>query len=128
MDAEEGPGGGDQIRLVLPAEPDYGRIARIAASSLALRLGFSFLQIEDLRIAIDEMVILLLRPDGTSTELTIEFTVEPDALVIDARTDRDAPDPIDAEARARFEEIVDGTVDSHRIDDTGHGVHLVKRY
>ena len=66
---------GDHIRLVLPAEPDYGRIARVAASSLALRLGFSFAEIEDLRLAVDEMVILLMRPEGGPGDITIEFTI-----------------------------------------------------
>jgi hypothetical protein len=128
---------GDQIRLVLPAEPDYGRIARIAASSLALRLGLSFSEIEDLRIAVDETIILLLRPAGTG-DITIEFTIEPHALIIDASAatpdvdpERRAPSrrhPLDPAARRRFEEIVADTVDEHVVDEHDAHVHLVKRY
>ena len=123
---------GDQIRLVLPAEPDYGRIARIAASSLALRLGLSFAEIEDLRIAVDETIILLLRPAGTG-DITIEFTIEPHALIIDASTSpehhtTDAPLPLDEGARHRFDEIVADTVDVHEVDEAAATVHLVKRY
>lgn len=54
----------DRIRLVLPADPAYGRIARIAVSSVALRLGVPYPVVEDLRLAVDEAVILLLRPDA----------------------------------------------------------------
>jgi len=120
---------GDQIRLVLPADSDYGRIARIAASSLALRLGFGFGEIEDLRIAVDETIILLLRPAGGG-DITIEFTVQPDALVIDASTEgpTDGSNPLDEGARSRFDEIVADTVDVADVDEHAARVHLVKRY
>jgi hypothetical protein len=120
---------GDQIRLVLPADSDYGRIARIAASSLALRLGFGFGEIEYLRIAVDETVILLLRPEGGG-DITIEFTIQPDALVIDASTvaPSDGSNPLDEGARSRFDEIVADTVDVAEVDEHTARVHLVKRY
>jgi anti-sigma regulatory factor (Ser/Thr protein kinase) len=121
--------GGDRIRLVLPAEPDYGRIARVAASSLALRLGLTFVEIEDLRIAVDEAVILLLRPEGTPGDITLEFTVEPHALAIDASVTAIGPAPaITPAALRRFEEIVADTVDEFAVDLPASHVHLVKRY
>lgn len=119
----------DVIRLVLPAEPDYGRIARIAASSLALRLGLTFAEIEDLRIAVDEMVILLLRPEGEGGQITLELTVEPHALTIDATTTAGtAQHWFDVGALHRFTEIVGDTVDVHEVDEAARHVHLVKRY
>jgi anti-sigma regulatory factor (Ser/Thr protein kinase) len=120
---------GDRIRLVLPAEPDYGRIARVAASSLALRLGLTFVEIEDLRIAVDEALILLLRPEGVPGEITLEFSVEPELLAIDVTVDPPPGEPgIDSGALRRFEEIVEDTIDEHAVDtDAGH-VHLLKRY
>jgi hypothetical protein len=118
---------GDRIRLVLPAEPDYGRIARVAASSLALRLGLTFVEIEDLRIAVDEALILLLRPEGTPGEITLEFTVEPGQLTIDvsATPAPDAP-ATDPGALHRFEEIVEDTVDEYTADPAAGQVRLVK--
>lgn len=118
----------DRVRLVLPADPAYGRIARIAVSSLALRLGFSFDAVEDLRLAVDETIILLLRPDHTIGELVVEFVIEPHALRIDAATTAEAGRPADPAARARFEEIVAGTVDAHEVGDDDNTVSLVKTY
>jgi hypothetical protein len=119
----------DVIRLVLPAEPDYGRIARIAASSLALRMGLSFAEIEDLRIAVDETVILLLRPEGDTGEITLELTVEPHALTIDATTTAGGTQSwTDAGALARFADIVGDTVDVHDVDEAARHVRLVKRF
>jgi hypothetical protein len=119
----------EQIRLALPAEPEYGRLARITASNLALRLGFSFPEIDDLRLAIDETVILLLRPEGVSGEITMTFSVEPTGLVIDAITTAGSDQAwVDQGALGRFEAIIGDTVDVYEVDESGHHVHLVKRH
>ena len=64
---------GDEVRLQLPGDPAYGRLARIAATSLARRLGFTFRQMEDLGLAVDETVILLLQPGADGTPTSVEF-------------------------------------------------------
>lgn len=120
---------GDEIRLSLPAEAAYGRIARITASSLALRLGFSFPEIEDLRIALDETVILLLRPEGSTGVIHITFHIAADRLEIDAATSAGKDQPwVDDAALARFEEIVEELVDEHHVHDDGTHVHLTKLF
>jgi hypothetical protein len=119
----------EQIRLALPAEPEYGRLARITASNLALRSGFSFTEIDDLRLALDETVILLLRPEGTAGEITLTFVVRPGRLVIDAVTTAGSDQPwVDQGALGRFEAIVGDTVDVYEVDESGHHVHLVKQH
>lgn len=117
----------EQIRLALPAEPEYGRLARITASNLALRMGFTFPEIEDLRLAVDEMIILLLRPEGRSGEIIITFTVEPTRLALDATSTAGTDQAwLDQGALRRFEAIVGDTVDEFEVDEQGHRVHLVK--
>lgn len=121
--------GDGTIRLALPADPDYGRVARTAAAGLALRLGFSYQAIEDLRMAIDETLILLLRPDAPAEKLTLHFEPTDGGLVIDART---GPDTAlvgltpDRDLLDRFERLVKPTVDAWSVDDDAHHVHLVK--
>jgi hypothetical protein len=121
--------GDGTIRLALPADPDYGRVARTAAAGLALRLGFSYRAIEDLRLAIDETLILLLRPESPIERVTLLFEPTEEGLVIDARTGPDAEavaaNP-DAAARRRFERLVKPIVDAWSVDDHAHHVHLVK--
>jgi hypothetical protein len=117
----------DEIRLVLPADPRYGRVARVAATGIGMRLGMAWPDIQDLGLALDETVILLLRPEGSAGEMTFTFTIEPDQLVIDAvstaGTDQFWTD--DA-AIARFEAILDDVIDVHTLDATGRHVTLVK--
>ena len=117
----------DEIKLVLPAEPEYGRLARITTSSLAIRLRFPYPAVEDLRLAVDETIILLLRPEGEPGEITITFTVEEGTLSIDALTTAGSHQHwVDQGALSRFEAIVADTVDSFAVDESGHQVHLVK--
>jgi hypothetical protein len=123
----DAPRSSDTVRLVLPAEPEYGRLARITVSGLARRMGFGAGAIEDLRLAVDETVILLLRPEGGAGKITLVFTVEPSAIQIDASTTAGTDQHwLDQGALAHFEAIVDDTVDAHRVDERGHHVHLVK--
>lgn len=117
----------DEISLVLPADPRYGRVARVAVTGIGIRLGLEWPDIQDLGLALDETVILLLRPEGSSGEMTFTFSVEPDQLVIDAATTAGADqDWTNDAAIQRFEEIVADVIDVHTVDATGRHVTLVK--
>jgi hypothetical protein len=121
-----GPATDDRtIRLVVPAAPEYGRVARTAAAGLALRSGFPYRAIEDLRLAIDETLILLLRPDDETESVAFHFVPDTDQLTVEAERVPAGP-PIAADARRRFERLVGPIIDEWDVDDESH-VHLVKR-
>jgi anti-sigma regulatory factor (Ser/Thr protein kinase) len=120
--------GDDTIRLTLPADPEYGRVARTAAAGLALRLGFSYREIEDLRLAIDELLILLLHDHRAIGTITLEFEPTDQGIVVDASANdrgggRGWDDP---EACDRFEHLVTPVVDAWEIDGAARRAHLVK--
>jgi hypothetical protein len=117
----------DTISLALPADPRYGRVVRVAATGIGMRLGMEWPDIQDLGLAIDETVILLLRPEGVDGEMTFTFVIEPDQLVIDAVSTA-ATDEFWANdtAISRFDEILDDIIDVHTVDATGRHVTLVK--
>ena len=120
---------GDEVRLVLPADPEYGRIARITAAGLALRAGMGFRGIEDLRIAVDESVILLLRPEGESGSITFVFRVADEGIEINATTTAgEGQYWMDTATVDRFSELVQDTVDEHDVSDDGRHVRLLKRF
>ena len=58
----------DEVKLTLPSTPEFLRLARVTASGLASRMGFTVDEVEDLRLAIDELCFALTGnppPDGT---------------------------------------------------------------
>jgi serine/threonine-protein kinase RsbW len=66
----------EEVRLAVPALPEYVRLARLTAAGLASRLGFSFDEVEDLRIAVDELCYLLVGPEGRSGTITLRFALQ----------------------------------------------------
>src|SRR4249919_2719515 len=71
-----------EIQLAIPGAPEYLRLARLAAADAGSRVGLTFDQLEDLRIAVDELGFTLTggRPECT---LTLVFTLETDAIVVE---------------------------------------------
>jgi hypothetical protein len=57
-------GGAEEVRLLIPAAPGYLRLARLTAAAVASRMGFTFDEVEDLRIAVDELCYYVLDTDG----------------------------------------------------------------
>ncbi len=83
---------GEAVRLSLPATPAYVRIVRLAASGIATNLGFDVDELDDLRVAVGELVNLTLevcKPETLDVVFTIagsEFQIEGSAPAADGRT------------------------------------------
>jgi len=60
----------------MPAGPEYVRLARVTASGMASRLGFSFDEIEDLRLAVDELCHAVTGPSGRPGSISLRYVVE----------------------------------------------------
>jgi len=117
----------DQVQLQLPGAPEYGRVARIAAAHLALRRGFSLNEIDDLRLVIDEAVVMLLGPGLPTGRLDITYSVEGDEVGVDARVLSDPDIPLPVDRMDRFAELVGELVDSYDIDPATYRIRLSKR-
>lgn len=72
----------DTISLSIPASPEYLRVVRLVAAGLASRLGFTVDEIEDLRIAVDELSAYLTGAQGRDGSLQIDFALGDDSLEI----------------------------------------------
>jgi hypothetical protein len=86
------------VLLTVPAEPSMSRVARLAASGLASLAGFSVDEIEDIKIAISEALIVLVEHcDGAPIDITLaanaaDFTIVATTDLGDAALDADHPD------------------------------------
>ena len=117
-------GEADEIRLALPALAAYGRVVRLAVTGLASRNGFSYDDVQDLRIAIGEVFGLLVEPEDGEDRLRFTCCLQPDALEIEAT--RVPPSPI-VEVGDLSRQILGAVADEAEIDQPGGRIRIVKR-
>jgi hypothetical protein len=75
----------DEVRLIVPAKPEYLRLARVTAAGLAGRLGFNYDEVEDLRLAIDELCFGLTGPTGREGTVELRYLLADDGLVVEGQ-------------------------------------------
>lgn len=124
--------------------PEFLRLARVTAAGLASRLGFSYDEVEDLRLAIDELCFGLTGNDGRPGTVEVLYLLEGDSLIVEgslrqylssgSAVSTDAPDrsgtPRPTFALSELSELIlTALVDEHDFDEGSTGPHfrLMKR-
>ena len=115
----------DLVVLRVPADPRYARVVRVAVSAFAVRLGLVPAAVEDLRLAVDEALILLMGSsegegaDGHGPTIVVTLDADGDRPPVSVEMHLDpapkAGEP-DASARSRFEEIIPADVSIEALD------------
>jgi hypothetical protein len=103
-----------EIVLTIPGRPDFLRLARMAAADAASRVGLTYEEIDDLRIAVDELCFAVMGEDGTSAPLTLVYQIHPDAVGVRGS----CPAPSNGASPAQSElsrTIVAAVVDEHEL-------------
>ncbi|HTW08143.1 MAG TPA: hypothetical protein VME46_11555 [Acidimicrobiales bacterium] len=120
-------GSEDEVRLAVPAKPEFLGLARVTAAGLASRLGFTYDQVEDLRLAIDEICFGMTGSKGRDGILELHFLLSPEALVVKGEGHFASPSPVHLSELS--EVILDALVDEHSMSDGAGGpyFHMVKR-
>jgi hypothetical protein len=118
----------DEVRLVVPARPEFLRLARVTAAGLAGRLGFSYDEIEDLRLAIDELCFGLTGPTGRHGTVELVYSIEPGRLQVSGQG-RFLEDIIPIGLTDLSRVILSALVDEHDLTSGSEGpqFRLVKR-
>ena len=91
-----------------------------------MRQGLSFAEIDELRLAVDEAVILLL--DGSDadgdTELVATFRFDDGHLEVEIAADR--TEALRGDALARFDEVCSPLIDTYDLDSDRGWLRLRK--
>ena len=109
---------GEEVRLTMPAVPQLLRVARLTAAGLAGRLGFNFDEIEDVKIAVDELCFALVGTKGREGDLTLTYRLLSDALEIEGSGSFGDGSPAPA-ASELSEQILAAVVDEHELSREG---------
>jgi len=119
-----------EIRLSVPARPDFVHVLRSVAASVAAGLDFSFDDIEDLRLAVDEACAYLLGMQEESSSLTLSIASDPGTIDVLASVDgqpaRTQPSGLQATV---VWHLLGALTDEARFEETeGHpGIRFTKR-
>lgn len=107
------------VRLTMPADPEYIPLARVTVAGLASRLGFSWDEIEDLRLAVDELCFAIVGSESVPGSLNLRYQMDGDLLEVEGTLDSPPtgrlPSFNDWSGR-----ILTALVDAHGIESDGH--------
>ena len=112
---------GDVVRLTIPAVLAFVRLPRVAIAGLATRAGFSYDEVEDLRLAIGEVCQVLLDGADRDGTLTIAFTVERGKLEVEAVSSGPAGRN-DGSGERLAEQILQATVGEVEVSEEGRRI------
>ena len=110
--------GDDVVRLTIPSALEYVRIVRLTGSGVASRLGFDVEEIENLRVALDELASIVIG-QSAGGDLEITFATTDTELVIAGRAPLGAG--IDIGVESLTAQILKAVIDDYEIRaDDGH--------
>jgi serine/threonine-protein kinase RsbW len=118
----------ERIELVLPADKRMVRVARLVASGVATTAGFDVEEVEDLRIAVDELCTALVE-GGDGGALLLGFDLGDGEVSIIGTTSATGVAAFEPERLALSRQILAVVVDNYDLH-TDHGqisVRLHKR-
>lgn len=72
------------VILCVPNDPSFLRIVRLVVASIASDLGFDFDEVEDLRIAADELVNLVMSASVPHSSIRVEIFLESHRMLLRA--------------------------------------------
>ena len=110
-----------EVRLEVPASPEYLRVARMMTAGVASRLDFTYDEVEDLRIAIDELCFSLVGRNGRPGTIALRYTMLPEGVEIVGTGHFD--DHVDEEPRLSplSTQILDALADSCQVSASLEG-------
>lgn len=116
----------DRITLGVPARSEFAKIVRMTAAALGSRLGMSFDDVEDLRMAAEEAFVYAVDTLGGDDEVVLAFLTSPESIEIEVGLGGAvrAGDE-DAERRATYATfILQSVCDRFVLASDENGAHL----
>jgi serine/threonine-protein kinase RsbW len=112
----------DDVEVVVPAPSDLLTVARLAAATVAARAGFDVEEIEDLRLAVEELCLSVI--DGRSGRLRVRYSGNGAEVKVRCSFEMEGGDsdrPSDGPQDELPERILDALVDEHGRDGETSG-------
>jgi serine/threonine-protein kinase RsbW len=116
----------DQITLIVPAKSEYAKAVRMTAAALASRIGMTYDEVEDVRMAADEAFVYASDTLSTDAEIRFLFILGEEDIEIDVGLGVEQPDSAEDSDRsvayATF--ILESVCDTYEFASDESGAHL----
>ncbi|MDQ4095310.1 MAG: hypothetical protein M3174_03780 [Actinomycetota bacterium] len=106
----------DKISITIPASPQFLGVLRLVAAGLAARLMFTIDDIEDLKIAVDELSAYITGSQGRDGTLSVDFTVDRDRIEIAGRAELAPGNKVRTDLTEFSQMILDTVADSASLE------------
>lgn len=115
-----------RVSLALPAENRYLHIVRLTAAGAAAEAGLDAAEIEDVKIAVDELCSVAIDAAEDSAELALDFLAVDGGLMVEATIPANREPAVDELGQA----ILDATIDEVEFDHgaLGGGFRVTKSH
>jgi serine/threonine-protein kinase RsbW len=121
----------DHVSMTVPAKSAYAKTLRMTAAALAARLGMSYDEVEDVRLAAEEAFVYAADTVADGEDLTFRFTVGADELALEVGLGAEQLTDEEVGRRASYATfILESVCDSFELvsDEAGIGsLRLSKR-
>lgn len=111
----------DEVELTIPVQADLVVLARLTAATVASRADFDLEEIEDLRLAVNELCLSLVQ-DRDGGRLHLQFSREGDQIEVSCRYHAGSPGSANGTEHESPEGlsslILDALVDEHGHNST----------
>ena len=106
----------ETVCIRVPASPEYLHVVRLVAAGLAARIGFTLDDIEDLKIAVDELSAYLTGTQGREGTLSVTFLIADDRIEIVGKADLAPGNKVRTDLTEFSQMILDTVADSARLE------------
>ncbi len=117
----------EPVELTIPVESDLVVLARLTAATVASRAGFDVEEVEDLRLAVDELCVSIVNGSGAG-RLNLTFTSDQGSVEVVCIMDEPGTAPVrtngDYGEHELSSRIIDALVDEHG-EENGNGQRRV---
>ena len=116
----------DRITLTVPTKPEYAKTVRMTAAALMSRTGLSYDEVDDVRIAAEEVFVYACDHSPQDSEVEIEFLIGECSVSIRVYLgDADRIADEDGERRAAYATfILESVCDHFEMSSDERGAHL----
>lgn len=108
----------DVVELSVPVQADLLVLARLGAATVAARAGFDLEEVEDLRLAVEELCLSVASADGGPQRIRLRYRLEGDTVeircVLEPDPDAGVPELLTDRTGGELSwRILDALVDEH---------------